>query len=109
MNLLVPLMMGYVTRYVQGTDKLRRNGFEVHGMNGSNTSIIHCDNVKSLSEWVKLISENIANLAEVQVNRFPLLYCSISGVIIRSKGAIVVGIDSPKALHDICSVPTKFD
>jgi len=66
----VPLMMGYVTRYVQGTDKLRRNGFEVHGMNGSNSTIIHCDNVKSLSEWVKLISENITNLAEIQVNQF---------------------------------------
>lgn len=65
--------MGYVTRYVQGTDKLRRNGFEVHGMNGTNSSIIHCDNVKSLSEWVKLISGNIANLAEVQVNDLPYL------------------------------------
>lgn len=64
---LVPLMMGYVTRYVQGTDKLRRNGFEVHGMNGLNSSIVHCDNVKSLSEWVRSISENIANLAEIQV------------------------------------------
>jgi len=63
----VPLMMGYVTRYVQGTDKLRRNGFEVHGMNDLNSTIIHCDNVKSLSEWVKLISENISNLSEIQV------------------------------------------
>lgn len=59
--------MGYVTRYVQGTDKLRRNGFEVRGMNGINSSIVHCDNVKSLPEWVKLISENIANLSEIQV------------------------------------------
>lgn len=72
----VPLMMGYVTRYVQGTDKLRRNGFEVHGMNDLNSTIVHCDNVKSLSEWVKLISENIANLAEIQVHiPKPLFLC----------------------------------
>lgn len=75
---VVPLMMGYVTRYVQGTDKLRRNGFEVHGMNGLNSTIVHCDNVKSLSEWVKLISENIANLAEIQVSITPR--CSVRTV-----------------------------
>ncbi|XP_050541714.1 gamma-1-syntrophin [Daktulosphaira vitifoliae] len=68
----IPLMMGYVTRYVQGTDKLRRNGFEVHGMNGSNSSIIHCDNVNSLSEWIKFISENIDNLAEIQIKLYNL-------------------------------------
>lgn len=73
----VPLMMGYVTRYVQGTDKLRRNGLEVHGMNGTNSSIIHCDNVKSLSEWVKLISKNIANLAEIQVQLLTVAYIII--------------------------------
>ncbi|KAL4119235.1 hypothetical protein QTP88_012076 [Uroleucon formosanum] len=70
--LIIPLMMGYVTRYVQGTDKLRRNGFEVHGMNDLNSTIIHCDNVKSLSEWVKLISENISNLSEIQIKLYNL-------------------------------------
>lgn len=80
--------MGYVTRYVQGTDKLRRNGFEVRGMNGLNSSIVHCDNVKSLSEWVKLISENIANLSEIQVK---IIIHSMSNYIQNSSQKNFVG------------------
>jgi hypothetical protein len=34
-------MMAYITRYIFGTDKLRPNAFEVRGMNGANTGVIH--------------------------------------------------------------------
>ena len=53
----VPLMMAYVTRYIFGTDKLRANSFEVRGMNGSNTGVIHVTDLAILSKWMKIISE----------------------------------------------------
>ena len=50
-------MMAYVTRYIFGTDKLRANSFEVRGMNGSNTGVIHVADLAVLSKWMKIISE----------------------------------------------------
>ena len=50
-------MMAYVTRYIFGTDKLRANSFEVRGMNGSNTGVIHVTDLAILSKWMKIISE----------------------------------------------------
>jgi hypothetical protein len=55
-------MMAYVTRYIFGTDKLRPNAFEVRGMNGSNTGVIHINDLAVLSHWIKLISDYIAGL-----------------------------------------------
>lgn len=65
---LVPLMMAYVTRYIYGTDKLRPNAFEVRGINGTSTGIIHCDDLAILSQWLKLINDNVVGLTHLQVN-----------------------------------------
>lgn len=64
----VPLMMAYVTRYIFGTDKLRRNAFEVRGLNGARTGIIHCDDSAILSQWLKFITDNITGLTHLQVS-----------------------------------------
>lgn len=63
----VPLMMAYVTRYIFGTDKLRSNAFEVRGLNGISTGIIHCDELAILSQWLKYITDNIVGLTHLQV------------------------------------------
>ena len=64
----VPLMMAYVTRYIYGTDKLRTNAFEVRGLNGTSTGIIHCDDLAILSSWLKYITDNIVGLTSLQVS-----------------------------------------
>lgn len=64
----VPLMMAYVTRYIYGTDKLRPNAFEVRGLNGASTGIIHCDDLAILSQWLKLITDNVVGLTHLQVS-----------------------------------------
>ena len=64
----VPLMMAYVTRYIFGTDKLRQNAFEVRGLNGARTGIIHCDDSAILSQWLKYITDNITGLTHFQVS-----------------------------------------
>jgi len=69
-NSLVPLMMAYVTRYIYGTDKLRPNAFEVRGLNGVTTGVIHCDELAILSQWLKLITDNVVGLTHLQVS-FP--------------------------------------
>ncbi|XP_055308932.1 gamma-1-syntrophin isoform X5 [Sitodiplosis mosellana] len=63
----VPLMMAYVTRFIYGTDKLRTNAFEVRGLNGVSSGIIHCD-LAILSQWLKLISDNIVGLTQLQLS-----------------------------------------
>ncbi|XP_037902850.1 gamma-1-syntrophin isoform X2 [Hermetia illucens] len=66
----VPLMMAYVTRYIYGTDKLRPNAFEVRGLNGASTGIIHCDDLAILSQWLKLITDNIVGLTHLQMKLY---------------------------------------
>lgn len=66
-SITVPLMMAYVTRYIFGTDKLRRNAFEVRGLNGARTGVIHCDDSAILSQWLKYITDNITGLTHLQV------------------------------------------
>lgn len=58
--------MAYVTRFIYGTDKLRTNAFEVRGLNGVSSGIIHCD-LAVLSQWLKLITDNIVGLTQLQV------------------------------------------
>lgn len=72
-------MMAYVTRYIFGTDKLRRNAFEVRGLNGARTGIIHCDDSAILSQWLKFITDNITGLTHLQVTiiLIPLLLVSL--------------------------------
>lgn len=59
--------MAYVTRFIYGTDKLRINAFEVRGLNGLSSGIIHCDDLAILSQWLKLITDNIVGLTQLQV------------------------------------------
>ncbi|KAJ4440414.1 hypothetical protein ANN_08555 [Periplaneta americana] len=66
----VPLMMAYVTRYIFGTDKLRPNAFEVRGLNGASTGIIHCDDAAILSQWLKYITDNIVGLTSLQMKLY---------------------------------------
>nr|CAD7202962.1 unnamed protein product [Timema douglasi] len=66
----VPLMMAYVTRYIFGTDKLRPNAFEVRGLNGVSTGIIHCDDAAILSQWLKYITDNIVGLTHLQMKLY---------------------------------------
>uniref|UniRef100_A0A182WBN4 PDZ domain-containing protein n=1 Tax=Anopheles minimus TaxID=112268 RepID=A0A182WBN4_9DIPT len=66
----VPLMMAYVTRYIYGTDKLRPNAFEVRGLNGTTTGIIHCDDLAILSQWLKYITDNVVGLTSLQMKLF---------------------------------------
>lgn len=66
----VPLMMAYVTRYIYGTDKLRTNAFEVRGLNGTTTGVIHLDDLAILSSWLKYITDNITGLTNLQVITF---------------------------------------
>lgn len=61
-------MMAYVTRYIFGTDKLRPNSFEVRGLNGVSTGIVHCDDSAILSQWLKYITDNIVSLTHLQVS-----------------------------------------
>lgn len=60
-------MMAYVTRYIYGTDKLRTNAFEVRGINGTTTGVIHCDDLAIISQWLKYISDNVIGLTNLQV------------------------------------------
>ena len=60
--------MAYITRYIFGTDKLRPNAFEVRGMNGSNTGVIHINDLAVLSHWIKLISDYITGLTNHKGN-----------------------------------------
>ncbi|XP_063899815.1 gamma-1-syntrophin [Helicoverpa armigera] len=67
----VPLMMGYVTRYVLGTDKLRPGAFEVRGARPHlTTGIIHAEDPAALSNWLKSISDNIVGLTNLQMKLF---------------------------------------
>ncbi|KAJ6640624.1 Gamma-1-syntrophin [Pseudolycoriella hygida] len=66
----VPLMMAYVTRYIYGTDKLRSNAFEVRGLNNISTGIINCDDLAILSQWLKLITDNIVGLTHLQMKLY---------------------------------------
>ncbi|XP_044740932.1 gamma-1-syntrophin [Chrysoperla carnea] len=66
----LPLMMAYVTRYIFGTDKLRPNSFEVRGLNGVSTGIIHCDDSAILSQWLKYITDNIVSLTHLQMKLY---------------------------------------
>jgi hypothetical protein len=74
----VPLMMAYVTRYIFGTDKLRPNAFEVRGLNGASTGIIHCDDAAILSQWLKYITDNIVGLTNLQVLTVQTYYYFVS-------------------------------
>ncbi|CAO1351164.1 unnamed protein product [Diamesa serratosioi] len=66
----VPLMMAYVTRFIFGTDKLRTNAFEVRGLNGTSTGVVHLDDLAILSSWLKYITDNIVGLTNLQMKLY---------------------------------------
>lgn len=82
-------MMAYVTRYIFGTDKLRRNAFEVRGLNGARTGVIHCDDSAILSQWLKYITDNITGLTHLQVKNI-LFRINLLLLIIISNNYIIV-------------------
>ena len=73
--------MAYITRYIFGTDKLRPNAFEVRGMNGSNTGVIHINDLAVLSHWIKLISDYITGLTNHKGIVIYTLKMIFSGVV----------------------------
>lgn len=81
--------MAYVTRYIFGTDKLRRNAFEVRGLNGARTGVIHCDDSAILSQWLKYITDNITGLTHLQVKNI-LFRINLLLIIIISNNYIIV-------------------
>ena len=67
-------MMAYITRFIFGTDKLRPNSFEVRGMNGANTGVVHGPDPAILSNWIRLISEYINALTSQRVRLDKITY-----------------------------------
>ncbi|XP_037783558.1 gamma-1-syntrophin-like [Penaeus monodon] len=67
---LLPLMMAYITRYIFGTDKLRPQAFEVRGINGISTGVVHCEDAAMLSQWIKHITNNIIGLTNLQMKLY---------------------------------------
>ena len=60
-------MMAYITRYIFGTDKLRAQSFEVRGMNGASSGVVHVKDPAVTLHWIKLISEYINILTALKV------------------------------------------
>jgi hypothetical protein len=48
-------------------EKLRPNAFEVRGLNGVSTGIIHRDDAAVLSQWLKYVTDNIVGLTNLQL------------------------------------------
>ncbi|XP_023333990.1 gamma-1-syntrophin [Eurytemora carolleeae] len=65
----VPLLMAYTTRYIFGTDKLRPSSFEVRGMDGSSTGVVHNTDPSLLTQWLKLIGDYISLLNSYQATK----------------------------------------
>ncbi|KAK3087268.1 hypothetical protein FSP39_003859 [Pinctada imbricata] len=59
MYITVPILFAYLTRFINGTDKLRTNAFEVTGVNGSSTGVLHCEDSHSLADWIRAVTTNI--------------------------------------------------
>lgn len=73
----VPLLMAYTTRYIFGTDKLRPNAFEVRGMDGSSTGVVHHEDPSQLTQMIKLIVDYIGLLNAHQATKLNRVFtCS---------------------------------
>ncbi|XP_065571772.1 gamma-1-syntrophin-like [Artemia franciscana] len=58
----VPLKFAYITRYIYGTDQMRRNAFEVRGTGGKSTGVITILEPAALSQWIRHISDAIQSI-----------------------------------------------
>ncbi|CAF0991416.1 unnamed protein product [Adineta ricciae] len=56
------LLYAYVTQYLNGTDKLRTNSFQVHALNGSQTGILIANTFLQQNMWISRINMVIRNL-----------------------------------------------
>lgn len=63
----IPLVYAYLTRYFNGTDKLRTNAFEVMGIDGNSSGILQFEDSLSLAEWIAAITNNITQLLNQMV------------------------------------------
>eukprot|EP00090_Calanus_glacialis_P000704 TRINITY_DN10474_c0_g1_i1.p1 TRINITY_DN10474_c0_g1~~TRINITY_DN10474_c0_g1_i1.p1 ORF type:complete len:538 (-),score=151.56 TRINITY_DN10474_c0_g1_i1:391-2004(-) len=72
----VPLLMAYTTRYIFGTDKLRPNAFEVRGMDGSSTGVVHHEDPSQLTQMIKLIVDYIGLLNAHQASKLNRIFSS---------------------------------
>ena len=46
----------------------RQNAFEVVGMDGTSSGVIHCDDTQSLHDWIQCIAHNITLLNNQSVS-----------------------------------------
>ncbi|XP_041361423.1 gamma-1-syntrophin-like [Gigantopelta aegis] len=58
----IPLLYARLSRFYPGTDKLRTNSFEVCSCDGTSTGALHCEDNRSLAEWIQAITSNINGL-----------------------------------------------
>ncbi|UJR08251.1 hypothetical protein I4U23_012524 [Adineta vaga] len=56
------LLYAYVTQYLNGTDKLRTNSFQIHTLNGFRTGIIITNTSLQQNMWISRINMVIRNL-----------------------------------------------
>lgn len=58
----IPLLYARVSRYLDGSDKLRVNTFEVIGVDASFSGPVLCEDSRMLAEWLQTISSNTQGL-----------------------------------------------
>ena len=59
----------------------RQNAFEVVGMDGTSSGVIHCDDTQSLHDWIQCIAHNIMllNNQSVSIDHYLLHSCLANG------------------------------
>eukprot|EP00057_Strongylocentrotus_purpuratus_P019486 XP_011673960.1 PREDICTED: gamma-2-syntrophin [Strongylocentrotus purpuratus] len=60
--LSISLLMARVTRYANGSDKIRPNTFEVVGVDGTSSGKLLCQSSTELIDWLKVINSSVATL-----------------------------------------------
>ena len=63
-----PLLYAYVSQYINGTDKLRKNSFQLHTLNGSKTGIIITKTLTEQYMWISRINMVIRHLTQCKLN-----------------------------------------
>lgn len=65
-----PLLYAYVTQYINGTDQLRINSFEIHTFDGSQTGIIITNTSTEQTMWISRINMVIRHLTTRILSKF---------------------------------------
>ncbi|PAV70237.1 hypothetical protein WR25_18579 [Diploscapter pachys] len=58
----IQLPMAYVSTYLEGTDIVRSNAFEVRSVDGKSSGIVHCEDEKTYKQWLDYIHKHIQAL-----------------------------------------------